>query len=371
MKKIILACSLTLAIVAVAVFVGPSLSARAQTSGATISLDANTPTSQTVAFTNPTAGTYLQLPVLVFDINNSTSNNFALQNLNVSFSVTGPGTITAAYLYNGSNQIASAQVQNNIAQFTGLQYYSSSNILASNGATAFTIKVDVLNSTLTGSELVAAGVGPSSVTLYNYGGPALTGAAVGNTVTVVPPSALITNNGRTLNSSVSASPSPAATTKSYITILSPSSGENIPVGQPYQIAWLDSAISNMNDSFTISLLSTSGTQIIASNVSVTQLQGVGSRCDSSYACRYTWTPSATVNNAQIEVDDSHGNLNRNGLFNVTNSGTVTSIPGNISGSPMPTTPPTAVGTPVSNNWIASILVNTHPGAPGPGLLEVL
>ncbi|MFA6077066.1 MAG: peptidoglycan-binding domain-containing protein [Candidatus Paceibacterota bacterium] len=119
-------------------------------------------------------------------------------------------------------------------------------------------------------------------------------------------------------------PRGTVSTSPSITVVSPTSGENLVVGQPYQITWLDPNISNINDSFSIAYVTSGGNRTIVSSISAGQLQGTGSRCDATYACRYSWTPDTAMTNTQIIISDiPHGIVSRSGVFTITSPTTST------------------------------------------------
>ena len=74
---------------------------------ANVSLDSSSPLPGSVGVTNVSAGTYLGLPVLTFDVN-AQGDALHLHNVTVNFTVSGGGAVGAAYLYNGSTVVMSA-----------------------------------------------------------------------------------------------------------------------------------------------------------------------------------------------------------------------------------------------------------------------
>jgi len=152
-------------------------------STASISLDASSPTSSTVSVTNTVSGQYLNLPVLVFDIGNRSSNSnisYYLKNLSVRFS--NSSNIVAAYLYQGPLLLSSASVSGGVANFTNITNTS----IPVNASGVYTIKVDVSGINAGNSASVSASIDSSGVTVIdsNYNNVSVNGSAYGNTITV-------------------------------------------------------------------------------------------------------------------------------------------------------------------------------------------
>ena len=138
-------------------------------------------------------------------------------------------------------------------------------------------------------------------------------------------------------------------------VTSPSNGETLQVNQPYQIVWTDSSSDNMGDSYSLvySYTNSSGVyskEEIASNLTVTSLQEIGSRCTGGYACRYTWTPKNTGTNASVRIDAYHVNRTKgagySGVFSIINNTAQPCVSPNMwngSACVPPVTPPNISG----------------------------
>lgn len=125
-----------------------------------LSIDAATPLTNSIAVTNTSAGQYVGLPVLVFDVGNKTDFTPTLSNITAQITATGAGSVSTAHLYSGNTLIAGANVQNGVAQFPNIQY---SNMTIPVGVMLpLTIKVDVNGATI-GSETVSASVSSSGI----------------------------------------------------------------------------------------------------------------------------------------------------------------------------------------------------------------
>ncbi len=152
-----------------------------QTAKASLSVDASNPPTVTVAVSDTTNGQYLALPILTFDINSQTMA--ALKAASVQVTSSRISAVTAAYLYQGSNLIASASVSGGVASFSNINGVK----LQTNTATPFTVKVDISGiPPKDTSTTVVASVSSDMVTLQDTNGTAvvLSGSVSGNTITV-------------------------------------------------------------------------------------------------------------------------------------------------------------------------------------------
>lgn len=163
--------------------------AKIPTYGATVSLDSASPLAATIPVTDTINGQYLKLPLLTFDLK-ATNSSEILTNLtaNVWSPIGGSsGSITAAYLFQGSTQIQSASVVNGVAKFSNISAGTIKTSIPANTSVPFTIKADITNVGTTGGGFVVnASVDGSQVTLFNGTVSAqANGSATGYNITVV------------------------------------------------------------------------------------------------------------------------------------------------------------------------------------------
>jgi len=135
---------------------------------ANLSLDSASPLTNAVGVTNTTAGTYLGLPVLIFDVN-AQGDNLHLHSMTVNIGTTGStggAAVNAAYLYQGSTAIMSASVSGGVATFQNIPDGTVGATIPVNTSVPFTVKVDVTGpSNASFAENVIASV--SAATVYN------------------------------------------------------------------------------------------------------------------------------------------------------------------------------------------------------------
>jgi len=147
---------------------------------ANLSLDSASPLTNAVGVTNTTAGTYLGLPVLIFDVN-AQGDNLHLHNMTVNITTTGStggGSVNAAYLYQGSTAIMSASVVGGVATFQNIPDGTVGATIPVNTSVPFTVKVDVTGpSNASFAENVTASV--SATTIYNSADSTVTPNGVG------------------------------------------------------------------------------------------------------------------------------------------------------------------------------------------------
>ncbi len=154
---------------------------------ANISLDPASPLVAAVPVSDTTNGQYLGLPVFIFDVN-AQNDALHLRTVNVNFNVTG-GTVNAAYLYQGSTQIASASltaVSGNAytASFTNISNGTAGASIPVNTTVPFTVKVDVTGVT-SGTSVISASTSATQTILSSNDSTAtISGTAQGNTQTV-------------------------------------------------------------------------------------------------------------------------------------------------------------------------------------------
>jgi hypothetical protein len=151
---------------------------------ANVSLDSASPLNSSVGVTNTTQGTYLALPVMVFDVN-AQGDNLHLHSATVGISSTNGSAITAAYLYQGSTPISSASISNGIATFLNITDGTAGASIPVNTTVPFTVKVDV--SGLTGvSASTTITASTTSLTIYNSldSNVSVSGSAKSNSIAV-------------------------------------------------------------------------------------------------------------------------------------------------------------------------------------------
>jgi len=157
-----------------------------QSDSASLSLDAVSPLTQTVAVTNTSAGLYLGLPVLVFDVN-AQGDNMHLHSLTVNINTAGStgGAVSAAYLYRGATPIMSTSIVNGQANFGNIPDGTLGATIPVNTTLPYTVKVDVTGLTNSSTiENVTASV--ASEAIYSSADTIVpvTGNANGYTITV-------------------------------------------------------------------------------------------------------------------------------------------------------------------------------------------
>jgi hypothetical protein len=149
---------------------------------ANISLDAASPLTLSAPVTDTTNNQYLGLPVLIFDVN-AQNDTLHLHDVKVSFVTSGAGTITAAYLYQGSTQVQSASVSGGIADFNNITDGTNGATVAVGTTLPYVVKVDVTGVTAATNITASTTAG---MIVYNSidGSTVLSGIAAGNTQTV-------------------------------------------------------------------------------------------------------------------------------------------------------------------------------------------
>lgn len=137
------------------------------TAQANISLNSATPQANTIPVTDTTNGQYLGLPVLAFDVN---AQNDSLHLHEVRINIKQVATtctscsVTTAYLYQGSTQVANASVSGGVADFTNISNGTAGASIPRDQTVTYTVKVDV-NGVTSGSLAVTAS---TSATQYIY-----------------------------------------------------------------------------------------------------------------------------------------------------------------------------------------------------------
>ena len=168
--------------------VNKSLTDNAQ---AQISLAPSTPLANSVPVIDTVNGQYLQLPVFAFNLT-AQNDTLHLHNLAVTFTGVPTGiataTATAAYLYNGSTQVASASINSStgVATFSNITDGTAGASVPAGQTTVFTVKADVTGVTA-GSLALTGSFTSSGTNIYNSQDSTIvaTGSAAGNTQTVL------------------------------------------------------------------------------------------------------------------------------------------------------------------------------------------
>lgn len=164
---------------------------------ANISLDPSSPLVASIPVNDTTNGQYLGLPVLTFDVN-AQNDTLHLRTVTVKIYDTagGTGSVGAAYLYQGSTQVASASVSSDTATFSNITNGTAGATIPVNTTVPYTVKVDVTGVT-SGSLALTAGVATSSsadltILSSNDSTATISGSAAGNTQTVAAKGPLFT-----------------------------------------------------------------------------------------------------------------------------------------------------------------------------------
>lgn len=164
---------------------------------ANVSLNAASPLVASIPVNDTTNGQYLGLPVLVFDVN-AQNDTLHLRSVTVKIYDTagGTGSVGAAYLYQGSTQIASASVSSDTATFSNISNGTAGATIPVNTTVPFTVKVDVTGVT-SGSLALTAGVATSTsadltILSSNDSTATISGSAAGNTQTIAAAGPLFT-----------------------------------------------------------------------------------------------------------------------------------------------------------------------------------
>lgn len=162
-----------------ALVVNKSLADNAQ---ANISLDPASPLTASIPVTDTTNNQYLGLPIMTFDVN-AQNDTVHLHDVKVGIVSSGPGRVSAAYLFQGGTQIQSASVVNGVADFSNISDGTNGASIPVNTTVPYTVKVDV--SSVTGATSITASTSPS-MTIYNStnGNVTISGIATSNTQTV-------------------------------------------------------------------------------------------------------------------------------------------------------------------------------------------
>ena len=155
------------------------------TAQANISLNASSPLTSYVPVTDTTNGNILGLPVLAFDVN-AQNDSVRLGTVRVGIVSSGTGSVSAAYLYQGSTPIQSASISNGVASFSNILKGTAGASVNKDQTLTYTVKVDVTGVT-SNSLTVTASTTASYITAYNSQDGTVntvTGSATGYSQTV-------------------------------------------------------------------------------------------------------------------------------------------------------------------------------------------
>ena len=155
---------------------------------ANLSVDGSSPTTNTVPVSDTINGNYLGLPIYTFDVyaqNDTLHLHNVAVNIGAITSGGSTGSVTAAYLFQGSTQVQSASVVNGVASFSNITDGTNGATIPVGTTVPFTVKVDVTGVT-TGTIAITASTSVANSTIYNSidGNVAIVGSALGNTLTV-------------------------------------------------------------------------------------------------------------------------------------------------------------------------------------------
>ena len=151
-----------------------------------LSLDTASPLTSTKIYNDQANHRYVQLPVITFDTNNTTQTTYYIRSLDIGFRTTG--TLGTAYLYNGSNLVASVPVNQTFQNaIFGVAQGNQGWTLPANRSNSYTIRVDVTGTTGVPDQ-ISAYIGYNAVDLRDINGNGVAnvvGSAIGNTITLV------------------------------------------------------------------------------------------------------------------------------------------------------------------------------------------
>jgi peptidoglycan hydrolase-like protein with peptidoglycan-binding domain len=220
---------------------------------ANVSLDPNSPLVASIPVNDTTNGQYLGLPVLVFDVN-AQNDTLHLRSVTVKIYDTagGTGSVGAAYLYQGSTQVASASVSGDTATFSNITNGTAGATIPVNTTVPYTVKVDVTGVT-SGSLALTAGVATSTgsdltILSSNDSTATIGGSAQGNTQTVAAAGPLFTLVGSpTITKTNITAGNASATTYQYqatFNVNIQAIGRDVLIGLP-----ASTTVSNLSPSF--------------------------------------------------------------------------------------------------------------------------
>jgi hypothetical protein len=155
-------------------------------SSATISTDPSTPQAQSISVTDITDGNYLNLPIFTFDIG-AQGDNLHLHSVSINIATRGSGSVSAAYLYQGSTLISSTAVIGGVAAFNNIPDNTAVATIPINTSLPLTVRVDVTGVLQGGlSQITVTAQTGGTITIYNSADQIVhgSGSAAGNAVTV-------------------------------------------------------------------------------------------------------------------------------------------------------------------------------------------
>ncbi|MCL5782111.1 MAG: peptidoglycan-binding protein [Patescibacteria group bacterium] len=155
---------------------GPSNSTASTTTSVVISLDVMNPISSTVV--SEKDYTIGGLPVLIYDVT-AVGGSATMVSSQIKFAIDGPGYISLARLYQGSNLIGSSAIKDGIAQFVNLNWS-----LPVSAKVPVLLKVDVVG--VTASTTIRAQTVKLMFVNSKLSEIGSTGEAIGNKIMIVP-----------------------------------------------------------------------------------------------------------------------------------------------------------------------------------------
>ena len=160
-----------------------------------VSLDPSSPLANSYPVTDTTNNQYLGLPIMTFDLY-AQNDSINVRGIQFNISSTGPGKVTAAYLYKGSSPVFSTAVSGGVANFNNILMGQMTAGVNTN--TSYTLKVDV--SSVTGATTINASTTGALISAQNSQGESLTsgnvtGSAIANLATVVGTGPMFTLSG--------------------------------------------------------------------------------------------------------------------------------------------------------------------------------
>ncbi len=239
---------------------------------ANISLDSTSPLANSYGVQNTSTGQYLALPVSIFDVN-AQGDTLHLHNVTVNFVASGQGSITAAYLYNGSTAILSSAITSNggnsyTATFSNIPDGTTAAVIPVNQTVPFTVKVDVTGLTAANSaETITAST--SGMTIYNSMDSNITvnGSASGNTAVVQGQGAVFALSGTpTITKTITSTDTNGNSTTTYVAnfnVTAQAVGTSITFGLPSSTGFV--SFGSTTTGYNLAALYMNGAPISATN----------------------------------------------------------------------------------------------------------
>jgi hypothetical protein len=139
---------------------------------ANVSSNTNTPQTNSYPVTDTTNGQYQYLPVLIFDIG-AQNDSLHIHQVAVNFATSSANgapanaNVTAAYLYQGSTLISSANISNTgVATFSNITDGTAGASIPVNTTVSYTVKITATNVTA-GSMTITPSLNTGSTIIYN------------------------------------------------------------------------------------------------------------------------------------------------------------------------------------------------------------